>query len=124
MPDTTARPDPTLTESLTAHARAVSGRRVVLDLVGGALAVMAGALWRPRGWPAVVAAGVCFVAFGAWALAERRLAGPNEGWPASERGGRVLAWRAVRTTAAVVGSLAAVLLGFALLFGVLGTWIS
>lgn len=124
MPDTVVRPDPTLTEWLAARARAASARRLALDVAGGALAVVGGALWRPRGWPAVVAAGVCFAAFGAWALAERRLAGPNHGWPAAEPGGRVLAWRALRTTAAAVGSVAAVLLAFALLFGVLGTWIS
>lgn len=124
MADTVVRPDRTLPESLAAHARAVSARRLAFDVFGGALAVVIGGLWRPRGWPAVVAAGLCFAAFGVWALAERRLAAPDGRPTSAQHDGRVLAWRALRGAAAVVGGSAALLLGFALLFGVLGTWIS
>lgn len=118
------RSDATFPEWLSAHARAVTGRRLALDLLGGGLVVAAAVLWRPKGWLAVLAAGLYVAAFGAWALAERRLAaGPAEPEPAPSRDAAV-AWRAARAIAAVVGTLAAVLLGFVLLFGVLGTWIS
>ncbi len=115
MVHTALRSDATLPEWLSAHAHAATERRLALDLGGGGLLVAAAVLWRPRGWPTVLAAGLCFAAFGAWAVAERRVAAD-----VASRG----AWRAVRAAAAVVGALAAVLFGFSLLFGVLGTWIS
>lgn len=123
MADAAFSPDATLPEWLAAHARAVSARRLALDLAGGGLVALAAALWRPPGWPALLGAGLCFTAFGAWAVAERRLAAtPPRAWPSTD--GRRAAWRALRGLAAVVGTLAAALLAFALLFGVLGTWIS
>jgi hypothetical protein len=112
---TAARTDGTLAEWLEAHAHSVSERRLTLDVLGGALAAGAAALWRPAGWVPLLGAGLCFAAFGAWAAAERRLTAP-----APHAG----AWRALRGGAAVVGTLAAGLLVFGVMFGVLGTWIS
>lgn len=124
MNDIPVRADPTLAEWLAVRAHTATVRRLALDLAGGTLAIVVGTLWRPRGWPAVVAAGACFVAYGAWAFAERRLTGGGEERFAREDGGRALTWRVLRSAAAVVGGAAALLLVFALLFGVLGTWIS
>ncbi|GJG85464.1 hypothetical protein tb265_06450 [Gemmatimonadetes bacterium T265] len=123
MVNTALRSDATLAEWLAARAQAVTPRRLALDLLGGGLAVGAAALWRPRGWPALLAVGLCFVAFGAWAVAERQVAERAAAAPLAPREA-VGPWRTVRALAAVVGTLAAGLLGVVLLFGVLGTWIS
>lgn len=124
MVNSAQRPEATLPELLSAHALEVSARRLALDLVGGALLAAAAGLWRPPGWPAVVGAALCFTAFGAWGFAERRLAGdpPVPGAPLGH--GRATGWRAVHALAGAVGALAAALLVFGVLFGVLGTWIS
>lgn len=120
--------DATLGEWLSAHARDVSTRRLVLDVgVGGAGALLV-ALWRPVGWPALLGAALCFVAFGLWAAAERRLAAPRSPGALPSPSGPppdwTPAWRALRAAAALVGTLAAALAVFGFLFGVLGTWIS
>lgn len=127
--------DATLGEWLTAHARAVSPRRLALDVVGGGLVACLVALWRPAAWPALLGASLCFVAFGVWATAERRLVAaravspspadirlPRPGEPAPRDWAP--AWRALRAVAGVLGVIAAALAGFGFLFGVLGTWIS
>jgi hypothetical protein len=119
--------DPTLGEWLAARARDVSSRRLALDVAGGGLVALLVALWRPAGWPALLGAALCFVAFGVWAAAERRLASrPPDSLPlaVTSRADWTPAWRALRAAAAVVGTLAAALTVFGCLFGVLGTWIS
>lgn len=116
MAHTAARTDGTLAEWLAAHAQSVSERRLTLDVLGGTLTAGAAALWRPFGWVPLLGAGLCFAAFGAWAAAERRLADPVAP--------HVVGWRVLRGGAAVVGTLAAVLLVFGVMVGVLGTWIS
>lgn len=120
--------DGTLGEWLAARARAVSPRRLALDVGGGGTGALLAALWRPPGWPALLGAALCFVAFGAWAVAERRLTAPrlsdtlpSLGEPPADWSP---AWRALRAAAALVGTLAAALATFGLVFGVLGTWIS
>lgn len=128
VPPSVPRSDATLGEWLSAHAREVSTRRLALDVGGGALAAFVVALWRPTGWPALLGAALCFVAFGAWAVAERRLTAPR---PPAALPPSVEpppdwspAWHAVRAAAALVGTLAAALAVFGFFFGVLGTWIS
>lgn len=62
-----------LAEVLAARARRTPTSRLVIDAVGGGAIVFA-ALWaRPFGWFALIGAGTCLAAYGAWALAERRL---------------------------------------------------
>jgi len=122
------RSDATLGEWLSAHARAVGGRRLALDIGGGTLAALVVTVWRPTGWPALLGVALCFVAFGAWAVAERRLAHRRPGVlpPVGEAPARDWspAWYALRAVAAVVGVLATTLAVFGFLFGVLGPWIS
>ncbi len=94
--------------------------RLGLDVAVGAL-IAVPALWiRPKGWIALASAGMCFMAYGVWAFAERHLesgGGEMSRWA-------VRSWRAAHGIAAVAGvaSLAALL--FSLLGLALGTWIS
>lgn len=66
-------PDATLSDILGARARRTPADRLVLDIVGGAL-IAAAAVWaRPAGWGLLLTAAACFVCYGVWAFAERRL---------------------------------------------------
>jgi hypothetical protein len=125
-----ARPDAGLQELLADRARAASPRRLGLDVGLGAVAAVAVALWRPAGWPALLCASLCFVCYGAWGVADRRL------WDAVLRDADPLAralhappldvplWRALRRMAPFVGTLAGIGLVITVMFGALGTWIS
>jgi hypothetical protein len=114
-------PDVSLGAWLAAHARDVSDRRLALDVGAGALATLLLTLWRPPGRSVLLAAALCFVAFGVWATAARQLA-TADAWDATA--GRVAVWRLVRAAAGVAGVLAAALAGFGLVFGVIGRVIS
>ena len=114
------RPDATLPELL--HERAVESapRRLGLDVVGGAF-VAASAMWfRPKGWVAIASAGVCFVAYGVWAVSERSFQAHDTDTPLPH----ARAWRVARLVSASVGVASVVLLLFTLLGMTLGTWIS
>lgn len=98
-----------LAELLSARARRTPRDRLVLDIVGGLL-VAAVAVWaRPGGWVVLTAAATCFVAYGAWALAELKLL--SVPWP--ERVPREGLWRALQGGAAFLGVGAFILLLFA-----------
>jgi hypothetical protein len=109
-----------LTEILHARAMNASKGRLGIDMVGGAIVAAAIAWARPKGWLVLLAAAICFLAYGAWATAERRLQ-PVE-WP-----GRIeheSAWRALHAACAFVGLAAFGLLMLAFLGLALGTIIS
>jgi len=109
----------TLPALLADRARRASDARLALDVAGGILAATA-ALWiRPPGWAVLVAAALCFVAFGAWGIADRAL---RERPTEAETSNRAL--RGARATAAVIGTLAALALALLLFTLALGTWIS
>jgi hypothetical protein len=109
-----------LSELLSARARRTPADRLLIDIVGGAL-VAAVSLWaRPAGWVALLAVATCFLSYGAWAIAERRLLPPA--WPA--RIEHESAWRALHTTSAFIGLAAFGLLLFACLGIALGTIVS
>jgi hypothetical protein len=114
------RPDASLPEYLAARARASSDGRLVVDVIMGACAAIAVAAWRPTGWLCLIGASVCFVAFGAWGIADRELGERADGARGAMRGVLV----AVRTLALGLGVLAAALALFAALALTLGTWIS
>lgn len=106
-----------LAELLSARARRTPRDRLVLDIIGGIL-VAAAALWaQPSGWVALAAIGVCFAAYGAWALAELQLL-PRQ-WPEEIRHEAV--WRTVQAAATLLGLSAFVLLLFAALGIALGS---
>jgi hypothetical protein len=105
---------------LGARARTTPPSRLGLDIAGGA-AIAAVTLWaRPSGWGAVLSAAVCFLAYGIWAVAERRL--PPDPLRLPTAADRAL--RSAQTVAAIVGLTAFVVLLFALLGVVLGPIVS
>ncbi len=112
----------TLPALLAERARRASDARLALDVGGGVLAATA-ALWlRPPGWALLVAAALCFAAFGGWGIADRAVRERPADAHASSRA--LLALRAARATAAVLGALAGLALALLLFTLALGTWIS
>ena len=109
-----------LGEILHARAMHTSRGRLGMDIVGGAIVAGAMAWARPKGWLALLAAAVCFLAYGVWATAERRLQ-PVE-WPA--RISHESVWRAVHVACAFIGLAAFCLLLLAFLGLALGKIIS
>ena len=92
-----------LREFLAARARRASDARLALNAGGGLLGLTC-ALWlRPAGWLVLAALATCFVAYGAWGMADREL---RERYPAPGRqaGARVL--QALRAVLAIVGATA------------------
>ena len=109
---------PTLGQLLSARARGASDLRLAIDVAVGVVIAVAVAVWQPPAWPVILAAGLCFGAFGAWGIADREL---------RERGEAATSvrWlRVVRQAAALLGVLAAVALLVGVLALALGTWIS
>jgi hypothetical protein len=128
MVDAAARPDIGLPELLAERARAASARRLGLDLgLGGAVA-LAAVVWRPTAWQTLLCAALCFAAYGAWGMADRRLRAGRDADPLALalHGPRadLPVWRAVRGASALVGTLAAAGLVLSTMFGILGRWIS
>jgi hypothetical protein len=120
MVNATLGPDAGLPAVLAARARAASDGRLALDVIGGLSAGVGIAAWRPAVWLVLLPIAACFVAFGAWGIAERELA-ERERSP-----GRLLAFalRTVKALSILVGGGAAAVAGFELLHLALGTWIS
>ena len=110
----------TLVEILHDRAMHASSRRLGIDMIGGAIVAAAMAWARPRGWLALVAAALCFLAYGVWAIAERRLQ-PVE-WPG--RIAHASAWRTLHAAGTVIGLAAIGLMMLAFLGLALGTIIS
>lgn len=114
------RSNASLAEVLSARAHQATPVRLLADISGGTALVLAMAVYQPRAWVVLASAGLCFSAYGVWALAERRLE-----WRtlyrsvAAERG-----WRTARMVSAVVGLGAFVTMLLASLMLILGTWIS
>ncbi len=112
--------DASLPDVLAARARAASDSRLVADVIGGVLAVVALSVWRPWAWLSLAGVALAFAAFGSWGIADREL---------QERGDRGARWlritlTSVRVASVIIGAIAAM---GALLTGLgvaLGTWIS
>ena len=109
-----------LTDILHDRAMHASSGRLRMDIAGGAVVAAAIAWIRPFGWLALLAAALCFLTYGVWATAERRLQ-PVE-WPA--RIEHESAWRAVHAACAFIGLAAFCLLLLAFLGLALGKIIS
>lgn len=104
------------------HARALvsSPRRLLIDVVVGAMLAML-ALWlKPIAWPLLASAGFCLAAYGIWAMAERHI----EQWTGDESRRQRGTWRALSGVSALVGLLALGIMLSAFVMLSLGTWIS
>lgn len=112
--------DASLSEILHVRAMHASKGRLGLDIVGGAMVASAIAWMRPKGWLVLVAAAICFLAYGAWATAERRLQPVDV--PAHIE--HESAWRALHAAGAFVGIAAFCLMMVSFLGLALGTIIS
>jgi len=119
MPNATLRADARLPELLAERARAASDLRLAADIAGGILAAAATLVWRPAVWVLLLSAALCFVAYGAWGIADRAIANRAI---AGREGGSMRALHVVRGAAAALGTLAAVSLGVAVAALVFGQW--
>jgi hypothetical protein len=107
----------TLSALLAARARAASDGRLALDAGGGLIAASLALLVRPPAWPLLVAAAMCFLAYGAWGIADRAL----RERPSGAQGIRLL--RALRASAAMLGVLSVLAVGGIIMGFALGNWI-
>lgn len=124
--DSAAHSDPTLPDLLAARARSASDLRLSLDVGLGLLAGVAAVWWRPAGWVVGLSAALCFAAFGVWGLADRVLRARTDVLELIVSPSSVLdgALELLRGLAVVVGTAAAVALGFSLLGLLMGRFIS
>ena len=116
--DLDRNPEISLTEFLARRARTASDARLAVDAVVGFVVAVASLLAQGPGWYLFTSAGICFLSFGAWGIADREL---------SEREGSswVLRGLAVaRVASAIVGFAAAAFLVFGALGVAIGRVIS
>lgn len=113
-------PDASLPDVLAARARAASDSRLVVDVIGGVLAVVALSVWRPWAWITLLGVATAFAAFGMWGIADRELQ------ERGDRGSRSLriTLNAARVVAVIIGAIAVVGAMLTGLGAALGTWIS
>jgi len=106
-----------LTELLVQRARQASDLRLVIATAVGFSATVAFLVLRPPLRLPLAALAFAFGAFGAWGILDRETRGDSVEAPRTQI---VLA----RKVVAALGTLAALLGGVGLFFGLLGTWIS
>lgn len=104
------------------HERALksSQMRLMLDIALGAAFAAASWWFHPKFWIVLVSAGLCFVCYGAWAIAERELENSVDTMSQFEEyvlGG-------IRVVALLAGVASALVMTFSLITKMLGTWIS
>jgi hypothetical protein len=109
--------DITLFDFLARRARGASDLRLIVDAVVGFIVAVAALLARGPVWHLFTSAGICFLSFGVWGIADREMA---------ERAGMLVTrWlAAARATSAVVGFIAVVFLVLSMLGIALGRIIS
>jgi hypothetical protein len=107
---------PTLPEFLARRARSASDGRLALDTGGGALLGASALIFHPPVWVLLACAGLCLAAFGAWGILDREAA--------AAKGRRLVALRAGRGLAVLVGIVAALGVLLAIFGYALGRWIS
>ena len=115
MSESRVESEVSLTEFLSARARHSSDARLALDVAGGFVIAVAAALWHGPGWRLITPAAACFLAYGAWGIADRELLERIGATPRS-----LTLLRAARLAAAIVGIVAAVslvLIGMAVALG-------
>ena len=116
--DTNADVELSLSEFLTRRARHSSDARLVLDAVVGFAVAISAILWGGPAWHVLASVGTCFLAYGAWGIADRELGDR----PAPARG--VVPLKVVRSATAIIGFGAAIFFVLGALGIVYGRFIS
>lgn len=97
--DTDRNPDISLTDFLARRARGASDAHLMVDAVVGFVVAVAAILAQSVAWHIFASAGICFLSFGAWGIADREL---HDREPSS----RTARWLSLaRLTSAIVGFL-------------------
>ena len=109
-----------LPQFLAQRARNASDGRLALDAAGGFIAMAAAAVVASPGNLVLAAAGTCFVAFGLWGIFDREIA-ERRATIGPIGGGLLLTGRAFAALVGVIGGLALIFGGVAVM---LGPWIS
>lgn len=116
--DTNRNPEISLGDFLARRARDSTGARLIVDAVTGFVVAVAALLAQGPIWYLFASAGICFLSFGAWGIADRELNGRTVGVPATR--GLIVA----RIASAIVGYVAVVFLVLGALGVALGRIIS
>ena len=116
--DTERNPEISLTDFLARRARNASDARLVVDAVVGFVVAVAALLSRGPVWYLFASAGICFLSFGAWGIADRELG--EQAAPT-----RATRWLSLaRVASAVVGFIAVIMLALGALGIAIGRVIS
>jgi hypothetical protein len=107
----------TLPALLAARARAASDGRLTLNAGGGLIAASLALTVRPPAWPLLLPVATCFLAYGAWGIADRAL---HERPPGAHA---VRPLRALRAGAVVLGISSVLAVGGVIMGFMLGNWI-
>ncbi|MCR4339359.1 MAG: hypothetical protein NUW01_05670 [Gemmatimonadaceae bacterium] len=105
---------------LAQRARTASDGRLAIDAAGGLIAVAAAAVVASPGNLVLAAVGTCFLAFGLWGITDRELA-ERRATIGPIGGGLLLTARAAAMVLGMVGGLALLFGGLAVM---LGRWVS
>ena len=116
--DTDRNPEISLTDFLARRARGASDAHLVVDAVVGFVVAVAALLAQGPVWYLFTCAGICFLSFGAWGIADREL-GDQAAQSWSTR------WLSLaRIASGVVGFIAAIMLALGALGIAIGRVIS
>lgn len=116
--DTNRNPEISLGDFLARRARSSTDARLIVDAVVGFVVASAALLAQGPIWYLFVSAGLCFLSFGAWGIADRELSERTVPGPETRR--LIVA----RIVSAVVGYVAVVFLVLGALGVALGRIIS
>ena len=102
--DTDRNPEISLADFLARRARGASDARLIVDAVVGFVVALAALLAQSPGWYLFTSAGICFLSFGVWGIADREMAERD----AASNVARSLS--IARATSAIVGFIALAML--------------
>ena len=115
--ETNRNPEVTLVDFLARRARTSTDARLIVDAVVGFIVAIAALLSRGPVWYLFVSAGLCFLSFGAWGIADREMSER-----AADRVSKMLG--VARIISATIGFIAVVFLVLGALGVALGTIVS
>src|SRR4051812_31824089 len=107
--------DLSLRDFLVSRARHSSDGRLALDAGAGFIVTLVAVVWRGPGWHLLACAGLCFMCYGGWGIADRELL--DRGLEAPPR---LTGLRVARAVAAAVGTLSALIFVLGSLFVAFG----